>query len=444
MKTLARSRLPAVRRHQESIDCGCSSRMLLSAKVACSLFLKIVCLAGFLYQVTTVSRTFFSYKTTSKVLLNSREAGVLPNMQLCMTYTDIMDLDALNREEGTRFKRSSEFLDVVEMQANMTIRMVMRHVPAANEAIAKCLHRNADGLLMHHQNQTECMQMFHVLRYTVQSFVCYNFMFTGPMNFTTKQVARSLHHPNLLYGVMLSPAFSGADLVHVTIFYGRYATISRQYAVLINRLLDFKTRAVRNNAYTFAYSLNRVKLLPAPYESNCKDWPEEWVNQCLEKCLDPMERALDRLTYTTYTHSPLEQKHVNFYDLMDTNRSAIVKQHLDHCEAVCSSDVPCHDNYTISYFDLATRYPGSSEFMAIARTPKSPGLDVMFEAKLSLMEFIIYICSCIGIWFGISVSSVNPFEAILKKRIPTSMTELRKRLRPVQRGALVLCNRQSN
>ena len=160
---------------------------MLSAKVICALFLKFLSLAGFLYQVTTVARTFFSYKTTSKVLLNSRETGTLPNMQLCMRYTDIMDLEALNREEGTKFKRSSEFLDVVDMQANMTVRMVMTHVPAANETIARCIHRNADGLLMHHKNQTECQQMFHVLRYTVQSFVCYNVIFTGPVNFTLKQ-----------------------------------------------------------------------------------------------------------------------------------------------------------------------------------------------------------------------------------------------------------------
>lgn len=369
--------------------------MMLTGRLVYLILLRAFCICGFLWQVTEVAQTFFSYKTTSKVLLNSHEANILPTLQLCMLYTDIMDFDRLNRNEGTRWKRTSEFLEIADAQANLTLKQIMTHVPEISDTITSCTYRNPDGLLMMNSDRKECYDYFAVIRYYVQSFVCYQFQFLGPVNYSSKQAAHSLHHPNILYGVTLNQTFSGADTVQVTVFYGEFPFLSRRYSVSINRLSDFVSRTPRNNVFVFGYSFNRVQLLGAPYDTDCKrvEWGQE--NTCLENCLAGMEQVLDRITFTTFTYGPIDKKHINYYDLIDVNRSSIIKENIDRCDKQCNL-LSCETNYTITYYDLSQRIPGSSDFRAVARTPKAPGLDVKFEAKLALMEFIIYVCSCIG------------------------------------------------
>lgn len=98
--------------------------MGLTGRLLYLILLRAFCICGFLWQVTEVAQTFFSYKTTSKVLLNSHESNILPTLQLCMLYTDIMDFDRLNRNEGTSFKRSSEFQEIADTLANLTLKQI--------------------------------------------------------------------------------------------------------------------------------------------------------------------------------------------------------------------------------------------------------------------------------------------------------------------------------
>lgn len=271
--------------------------MELTGRAIGSLIVRFVCIMGFVWQVTNVSNSFFQYKTTSKVLLNSRETRILPQIQLCFTYSDILQIERLNRLLGTSYVRTNDPMAVKRMQSNLTIAQILRSVPSHNESIASCTFRDPqDGLLMLERQGNNCLSFFLVRRYYIQSYVCYIISFTQKTDsFSGKQVANSLHQPGVLYGVALRPGFSGADLISVTLFFGIFPMISRQYSVLVKRLKDFDSMEPRNNVFVFGYSLNKVKLLPAPFDTMCSlSTTDESANHCMEKCMRPMERLLER------------------------------------------------------------------------------------------------------------------------------------------------------
>ena len=52
--------------------------------------------------------------------------------------------------------------------------------------------------------------------------------------------------------------------------------------------------------------------------------------------------------------------------------------------------------------------------MLISFLPRAPTLNVYYMPQTDPLNFFIYICNCFGIWFGLSISSVNP-AALYKK-----------------------------
>lgn len=386
--------------------------------------------------------SFFMYKTTSKVVLDSKDtinSRRIPNTLLCMTYTDILDLQSLNHKYGTNFTRSKNFNAITKMQSQLTLNHIFDFTPGINDTIQSCTHRITNGLLMEKDDRDSCYSKFHAYRFYVQSFMCYGFKYNGVVNFTSKQVANSLYDPNLLYSVTLGPKFSGADMVMVSLFYGTYPSTSRQYSVLVNRLSDFASLEVRNTMYIFGYAANQVQLLEAPYETMCSNHVNDTAsNLCRNQCFKPVEDEIDRVFFTTMITEGIDKKHINYYDLNDKKKRVKIRQRLEYCTKKCV-DRPCNYNYTITYFDMAMKKSGSQDMTIVARTAKAAGLNVKFEAKLPLMEFIIYICSCIGIWFGLSVISLNPFEPRLRRKLHEPIIFFSQIMKKCSKGGVRKC-----
>lgn len=95
--------------------------MTKTGRMFFSVLVKVLCLIGFVFQISQVSHTFFGYKTTSKVVLDNRDgiqSGGLPNLLMCMTYTDLLDLPALNQKYGSKLFRTKAFPELMRMQVS--------------------------------------------------------------------------------------------------------------------------------------------------------------------------------------------------------------------------------------------------------------------------------------------------------------------------------------
>jgi hypothetical protein len=47
--------------------------------------------------------------------------------------------------------------------------------------------------------------------------------------------------------------------------------------------------------------------------------------------------------------------------------------------------------------------------------PDAAFVLITFRESMSLLDFVIYMCSCLGLWFGVSVASINPMKLLTRQ-----------------------------
>lgn len=85
-----------------------------------------------------------------------------------------------------------------------------------------------------------------------------------------------------------------------------------------------------------------------------------------------------------------------------------------HFESICDSECrqePCHITYTKS--NMVVTVHDIAQF--IVKIPPEPFTKVTCHPSIRLIEFLVYILSCFGTWFGISVLGLNPLKFISAK-----------------------------
>jgi hypothetical protein len=59
---------------------------------------------------------------------------------------------------------------------------------------------------------------------------------------------------------------------------------------------------------------------------------------------------------------------------------------------------------------MVTKDPNNDKMVFSVSVPKSPDYFIIFEAKMTFLEYFIHVISCFGIWFGVSILSLNPLQ----------------------------------
>ena len=84
------------------------------------------------------------------------------------------------------------------------------------------------------------------------------------------------------------------------------------------------------------------------------------------------------------------------------------KERNDACvQDDCDSIITSTDVETSHYYSFTLMY----------KTPIKPSLELSFGIKQSLIEFLVYVTSCFGIWLGVSAYHSNPFNKVWSRKI---------------------------
>lgn len=211
------------------------------------------------------------------------------------------------------------------------------------------------------------------------------------------------------------------------------------------------------NYYRFQMTYNTLQIerLPSPYDTNCLDYKEEAgifsAIECRNVCL--LNRTLSRIKkipfsitvwnateiYLSYIESgeftPEVDFAIDFYATRQEFYSSLMNfKHLsnldmakadisdrmvaieDECNRECFRP-DCYETLTMTkvYYDYpekeesVEKIPLTFEVMV----PTKPSIRIIHGVKMSLTEYLVSVLSCFGIWFGLSVLSVNPFKLTL-------------------------------
>ena len=156
-------------------------------------------------------------------------------------------------------------------------------------------------------------------------------------------------------------------------------------------------------------------------------------------CLIQELKKIDRVPYVTLiSDDELDLKLINYEDAKNNSIQSIISKIVANCSNI-SSRIPC--NQMISFTDTHTSFnplhPDEIELKSIA--PNSPRMIVTSVKSMGFLDFIQFVCNSLGIWFGVSLMSLNPSRIIMQLRRYKITRKINKIEKACSRITMIVC-----
>lgn len=363
------------------------------------------CFVGFFFQAWEVCLTYFKYKTESKIEFVTREDEVTPIMVVCYRYLDILNWTNNNTYE--------DYNAYIRDQSTLNVREIFDLTPQVNETISRCGGRLPNSYRWDFFDD-ECYKQFEIVKFLFAEMVCYSFAPNNLKSFNLKHVADAFHYTRILYRLTMGPKFDSAvifmPMTHKPDSRKTVPTLSKRYARRIRRF-EKNDHHIVCDVY---FMRTELILLEPPYDTMCvmeSGNPNLTMGRfrCLRKCLIQEFKKFGRVPFTEIVNEPSPLKQVSPKDLNDTEMMETVNQSERYCNDMCRR-LSCHYSFHVTdYTEMWEKKTGFSTTFQVL-SPQSPTTFIKYSPKYNLLDFITYVCSCFGVWFGLSVWSLRPSE----------------------------------
>lgn len=379
---------------------------VISMRRILSLIFTFCCMTGFVVHIYLAAVDHFMYKTSSEITVEQNDTLRYPSALVCFSF--------LYFANGSITFSSKNALETPRLP---TVKRLYHLVPDANEFITHCSvnHHLTSSLKLLPKNQ--CLSSFDIKKAVTGSNVCYLIVPKAKMYYSWKRTASRLRHTNEVYGIRLNSSFSDADLITVTYFQSetndpnRIPTYSRHYSKRFILERGFKGDSFRNYLKLYAEK-HKYHYLPPPYYPGCDERPNAY--RCLRECVLTRDKELNVVPFSELIFEPSDLRMLHWKDQQENATFQHIMMKIgDECRAQCSLQ-PCY--YRVSFtegHDFVI--PDVNQYMLHFFTSTAPELIITTLPKQLLQEFLLYLSNCIGIWFGISVLSLNPTNLFKRK-----------------------------
>jgi hypothetical protein len=306
-----------------------------------------------------------------------------------------------------------------EEYQKFTIEEIFRLTPDPAKIIKGCKYRYHDydvtGV-----NSSDCYSLFNAVKYLAGAYICYVFNTRERnSNFDCSKIPKSPRGGNVMYLITLVEEFVLVNKAKFISFVPSkevaFPLGSRRFASTIYSFGKDSPYKSKVNYVYISGDLYVIHKLPKPYDTRCTNIAGEDEYSCSEKCSNDVY-AQHRLV------SPLDVilKPNNFRPFLiaqKDNESLIqeIKRNLEKCSKDCHRPL-CFDWYSVTQISSAPFLVLNS--ISIASTCSNrPTTQIVFTPKITIIDYVVYLSGCYGIWFGVSVISLNPFS---KKKIGKS------------------------
>ena len=369
-----------------------------------SLIFDVSCFVVAVVQITALFQLYFGYHTTSQITQTLDSIFPTPGVVFCTRYLDVIDRQAIKTNLNINIK-TQEPRVISEEMSKVTVKQILTYTPTVNESIVGCSFRALDDFKMTIPSVESCRSSFDIFKLYMQDFVCYQFQFKRNHSnavFVFKRVSNSLEDKNVIYRLELNEKLSKSSRVLLIVINVSqifpFPVESRNWSPVLDHRLNYN--------YELSYSLNKVKKLPPPYDTDCN--VENRHNKCFVKCLKKRLKKIERVSFSEITDQLIDLKHVNHEDLAHSMTRSFIKDSEDKCNSICKTD-DCDFDFTVTRVEQVPKSKESNLVITV-NIPNFPKESVTYSSRLSLIEFLVYLLNCFGIYFGISVFSLNPFR----------------------------------
>lgn len=347
----------------------------------------IGCLIGFIFQSNEVCRVFFAYNTTSSVEMSVPNEIPIPSLSVCVRYDEV-----LNRTDPTKLSNPP------------TIKQIFDLTPSPTSIIDHCCVRTFDMLENRCRSLEECLgEILTLTKYYRQEYMCYMYYIKSPRTVSLLDVSHSAWWSKSVYTMRLK-GFNGMETSIEVILdpHHNLPIYSRNFGKFSdtgNPVSQF-----RLNKFDVSFRYIDIHRLPPPFDTSCTHNESQGMDECRRSCLINEMKVIDRFPATEMTSKPVNLLHTG-YDLGNETMRTILNSIKKDCISRCPHH-SCRTLYATTGIQPKAWY-GNGLDLGILATDVTI-VKITFHATMTLLDFVIYIVSCLGLWFGLSVTSINP------------------------------------
>ena len=387
----------------------------------------LICLSGLVFQLQQVSELYFRYMTSSKIEYKEREVEDYQTVMFCSRYSDLLD-----RSRYLEFGISPAVpknLQIYYQQLSvLSIKNILRLTPPVTDVIDDCFRRSDKYSVPLDLNRSECYNFFQIVKSVNGERICYTFRPKTQTNYSVGHVASSQTHINQVYVLTMLPSLAKSIVGYFVSYPSSYKKHedplnSRKFqARIINTQTFNQSKFAIHGDYTY------ITRLPPPYDTQCLQ--EHDREACYEVCLINQFKGINRIPWSGYHRDELDTKMLTITDLKNQTLASSIYASFEECHSLCKMKTECKTFFSRTtaheyqdrtlLFNYETKK--TTAFQIQASNPSSPHMYVNAVAFLNLIEYIIQVGSCFGVWFGMSIISFDPLKWTICHRKTSRVT----------------------
>ena len=393
--------------------------MMLRQKVF-SVIIYTICIAGCLYQVLDISKTYFAYDSKTTVSITIVSKMKIPMLSTCWDLQDVLDFKGLCHDHGFAIPNTTnEYNDLFD---TLTARQVFNYTPSIDSIIKKCIVRLPRDYVYRipEYSSSECSELFDVEKYIHRENICYKkIMKRKSWIHIIKQTLNPVE-PGLIYAVFLPINFSTV-ISYNAIIHSKKSSMLYDAAYSPRKFIFLGNKSPATDVTFYP---TEISYLPAPYgtkciETNFSSGAEMVLKSVREKFIQKFS-LVDTLApiFTPYDYPVITGSRLRNETFVNLFRREAENAENPPCRCKLEYMVTRANAYQANYSWVNVYWPQESKN------------DIRYFPSFSATDYIIYVCSSIGIWFGLSVLSL--FDMVQKAVTPD--TKATNRIEPTGQG----------
>jgi hypothetical protein len=365
-----------------------------------SAVLWLTCLGGFIYQLYQVSAHYFSYSTTTKTTIVIKEKAFYTTTVFCARAIDLFDKN--------------------NKSPNLTIKQIFQMTPKSRDVIQACSYRNEATNVMSTYQRDSCLRgFFNVSRVVSNEHVCYYFIPHIDTDYSLEDVTSQLTHANALYELVLIPKMrtsSSSFVISHTVRRGdttQHPLLSRRYAERV-----FQSKAQPTGHIVVYHAATKVTILPKPYDTQCTpnfNGTKFNSNLCYHNCLVREFKKFNKIPWHSFVYETSEDEVLNMRLLSHSDlKENLILIWINKSEEICDNEcrkqkIRCSYGFSQTRaVSFASEGSDDGPLKITAMMPGAPEIQMTTIPIMTLIEYVLLVGSCLGLWFGGSVWALNP------------------------------------
>lgn len=369
---------------------------------AFSRMFSLLCFLGFLLQLQQVSDLYFHFYTTSKTEFQIQEVDNYQSLVFCPRWLDVLDRNQLLNKYNTKLVTPKSDKELDQILGSLTIKQILELTPTVSTVILDCMIREDNISAPMSIDKKECHKIFKVIKSVNGERICYTFMPRVRMNYSVGNVASSQSWTNIVYQISLNPILGNTFLAF---FISEFIDPETENDPLDSRLYQIKVQNIDGlNKSRFAVYGEKITIhrLPPPYDTKCT--PGHDRELCFEECLVAKLQIINKTSWSGFHSEMLEKTMLTSLDLYNYSRSKTIVRSFHLCHSSCKLKTECSTHFSRT----AVHVYRASTMAVISMVPAGPNLNLHSVPFVTLIEYVVQIGSCFGVWFGLSIMSINP------------------------------------